>query len=59
MKRFEDKLVVLTGAASGIGRATALRFAADLDDCAIRLQLLQQDWDLAAKVIVTGQVHDQ
>lgn len=29
MKRFENKLVVLTGAASGIGRATALRFAAE------------------------------
>ena len=29
MKRFEDKVVYVTGAASGIGRATAILFASE------------------------------
>ena len=29
MARFDDRVVVITGAASGIGKATALRFSAE------------------------------
>ncbi|MCP5032446.1 MAG: SDR family NAD(P)-dependent oxidoreductase, partial [Actinomycetia bacterium] len=29
MSRFEDKVVVITGAAGGIGRAAAVRFASE------------------------------
>ena len=29
MKRFQDKVIIVTGASSGLGAATALRLAAD------------------------------
>ena len=39
MKTFSDKVVVITGAASGIGRALAIRFAAE----GARLALIDRD----------------
>ena len=40
MARFDGKVVVVTGAASGIGRATAIRIAEEGG------QVLASDWDL-------------
>lgn len=62
MRQFENQLVLITGGANGIGRATAPAFAregaqvvvSDLDDAAGEETVSEEDWGRVLRVNLDG-----